>query len=453
MYLPPISDAVHAHPRSMINGPIGPLVHTRFILDSSGVAGVLGGEEAIASITLVHVFEGRKWLGWYNSPGSYVVGMRFGRLARSAVPAALLHGRGVRTDLATLFEYDGRKGPRFRAAHSGTVLDETGHLAALLMGECAEKEGAEIQCSRTTVTRPWTVTIVNLKNFDPKNSPSPKWSQPDAPFYASGPILTSLCTCAASGWYRDWYSFSMILLGILVSGISSNVIGSGNFVFTHPEPAPGSPPGDGMLSSEDGVVLLNGSEDAVSAVTRGRFSLTFEYKHASSIIRWCSVMLVVQAIAQLIVIPQSSLFGQLMFVTSLAASWAYNLWLGSFNKEEIHRKILMDKILGQPKFTKFILGTRTSMVVFVILVWNLNDPGEILNVLLPHRTSVWLTWKGVVIQRLKNRQELEFDSHDWEDPKFSESDRKLLETLFHDAEDAYRGFKVFADEIAQRPKA
>ena len=445
MYLPPISDAVRAHPRSMINGPIGPLVRTRFILDSSGVAGVLGGEEAIASIALVHVFEGRKWLGWYNSPGSYVIGMRFGRLARSAVPAALLHGRGVRTDLATLFEYDGRKGPRFRAAHSGTVLDETGHLAALLMGECAEMEGTEIEHNRTT--RPLTVTIADLRNFTPKESYSPKWTQRNAPLYASMPILTSLCTCAASGWYRDLYSFSMILLGILVSGISSNVIGSGHFTFTRPDPAPGSPPGDGVLSSEDGVVLLKGSEEAVSAVTRGRFSLTFEYKHASCRIRWCSVMLVVQAIAQLIAIPQSSLFGQLMFVTSLAASWAYNLWLGSFNKEEIHRKILMDNILGKPKFTKFILGTRTSMVVFVVLVWNLKDPGEILDFFLPHHTPVWMAWKKVVIERLKNGQELEFDSHDWEDPGlFVESDRELLKTLFYDAQDAYRGFKKHMDK-------
>ena len=445
MYLPSISDAVQAHPRSMINGPIAPLVHTRFILDSSGVAGVLGGEEAIASIALVHVFEGRKWLGWYNSPGSYVVGMRFGRLARSAVPAASLHGReGVRTDLATLFEYDGRKGPRFKAVHSGTVLDGTGHLSALLMSECAEQGSIEIKQSRTS--RSLTVTIADLSNFNPKECHSPKWSEPCAPLYASVPIFTSLCTCAASGWYRDWYSFSMIFLGILISGISSNVIGSGNFAFTHPEPAPSSPPGDGILSSDDGVVLLQGSEDAISAVTRGRFSLTFEYKHASFKIRLCSVMLVVQAIAQLIVIPQSSLFGQLMFVTSLAASWAYNLWLGSFNKEEIHRKILVDDILGRPTLTKFILGTRTSMAVFVVLVLKPKNPGEILDDFLPHGIPVWVTWRNAVVKRLENNQELKFSSDDWE--SFDESGRKLLETLFHDAEDAYRGFKEHANKIA-----
>ena len=315
MYLPSIvSDAVQAHRRSMINGPISPLVHTKFILDSSGVAGVLGGEEAIASITLVHVFEGRKLLGWYNSPGSYVVGMRFGRLARSAVPAASLDGRGgVRTDLATLFEYDGRKGPRFRAVHSGTVLDETGHLAALLQCECAELEGNRIEGHRKS--RPLTVTIADLRGFNlPEEPYSPKWSQPWAPFYASLPIATSLGSCAASGWYRDWYSFSMILFGIIVSGISSYVIGSGCFVFTHPEPAFASPPGDGILSWEDGAVLLQGTEGAVSAVTRGRFSLTFESEYASNRIKWCSVMLVLQTIAQLIVIPQSSLFGQLMGV-------------------------------------------------------------------------------------------------------------------------------------------
>ncbi|KAL4081328.1 hypothetical protein V8B97DRAFT_1921936 [Scleroderma yunnanense] len=446
MYLPPISEVFQAHPRSMIGGSIHPLARTNFILDSSGVAGVLGGEEAIASITLVHVFEGRKWLGWYNSPGSYVIGMRFGRLARSAVPASSLHGRGgVRTDLATLFEYDGRKGPRFRAVHSGTALDETGHLAALLMCECVELEGEKVKGRET---RPIGVTIADLSSFTEKETYSLKWSQPLAPLYASVPILISLLTCAASGWYRDWYSFSMILLGIIASGVSSHVIGSGNFTFTHPEPALGSPPGDGILSSEDGVVLLSGSESAINAVTRGRFSLTFESRHASRSIRWCSVFLVTQAIAQLIVIPQGSLFGQLMFVSSVAVSWAYNLWLGSFDKEKVHRDILMD-ILGKPKLTKFILGTRTSMVVFVLLVLHLRDPEEIMNVLLPHHTPVWLTWKTTIIDRLKHRRELEFGPHDWDDPAFSSSDRDLLRTLFKDAEDAYRGFKSHYDN----PKA
>jgi hypothetical protein len=36
-----------------------------FNLDSSGVAGFFGGEEAISAMATVHLYRGRKWLGWY----------------------------------------------------------------------------------------------------------------------------------------------------------------------------------------------------------------------------------------------------------------------------------------------------------------------------------------------------------------------------------------------------
>ena len=82
MYIPLIarkmSDLLVSEPSSFTK--------THFVLDGSAVAGILGGEEAITSVTLVHVFEGWKWFGWYNSPGSYLMGKRFGLLAQSAVP-------------------------------------------------------------------------------------------------------------------------------------------------------------------------------------------------------------------------------------------------------------------------------------------------------------------------------------------------------------------------------
>lgn len=82
MYIPSLAGVV---PHSLVTDPFS-FTKTHFVLDGSAMAGVLGGEEAITFITLVHVFDGLKWFGWYNSPGSYPMGKLFGLLSQSAIP-------------------------------------------------------------------------------------------------------------------------------------------------------------------------------------------------------------------------------------------------------------------------------------------------------------------------------------------------------------------------------
>ncbi|KAI6152510.1 hypothetical protein BKA82DRAFT_4111793 [Pisolithus tinctorius] len=367
--------------RALDAGPT-PLRHVDFILNSAAVAGLLGGEEALTSMAAVHVFGGKTWLGWYNSL--------------------------VQADLATLFEYNGWKGPKFIAVHSGTIMQDTGHIAALLMKECAELGAAAVAGGRKTQS--FGVTIARLPD-PPEPNVKVQSPRPYVVFFASIPILVSVSTCALSAAYRDWYGFAIILFGIIANGFASTVIGFGKFQFTHPEPAPGSPPGDGILGCDEGIVLLKGAEGAVNAVTRGRFFLLFESKDASRNLRICSILLITQSLVMLILISQSSFFGQLMFVISLATSWGYNLWLWTFDKEKIQREILR-KVLGEPVLTKFVLKTRTSMLVFVALALNLTDVKEITKVFLVPDTSI-------VIERLKNQRNLEFKDADWKCDGFS----------------------------------
>ncbi|KAI6042790.1 hypothetical protein EDC04DRAFT_2563606 [Pisolithus marmoratus] len=414
-----------------------PLGGADFRLDTSGVAGVFGGEEAVSAMATVHVYEHRKLLGWYNSPGSYVIAKRYGRLARSKFFDGLFPG--VHTDPATLFELDGWPGPKFRAAHSGTIIDETSHMAALLMKECADQPSVEVQGRKT---RPIGVTIAELHHIPPHEE-CPSQFSTLAPLYACVPILVSLVTCIMCLLVSDWYSFSMILLGIVVSGISCFVIGSGTFLFTRPEPAEGSPRGDGILSSDKGIVILMGEEAAVNSITRGRFSLRFDSEPHYENIGWCSVLLMIQFIAQLLLIPQGTLFGQMMFVTSLAVSWGYNLWLSAFDKERIQRNILMKNVLREPRLTKYVLGTRTSMVVFVLLILQPEEPDKIMNSLLPNDTKAWRKWKDAVISRIQSAKGFDFDQADWDDDNFTDGDGQLLRTLFQDARDAYDGFTKY----------
>ncbi|KIO00418.1 hypothetical protein M404DRAFT_1003854 [Pisolithus tinctorius Marx 270] len=416
-----------------------PLGKSRFSLDASGVAGVFGGEEAVSAMATVHVYEHRKWLGWYNSPGSYGIAQRYGKLAKSKFFNGLFPG--VHADPATLFEFDGWVGPKFRAAHSGTVFDKTPHLAALMMKECAEMPSSLKVKGRES--RTVGVTIAELRHI-PEPEESPRRSRAFAPIYASVPILVSFITCVMCLLVSDWYSFSMILLGIIVSGVSCLVIGSGKFLFKHPKPAKGSPQGDGILCSDEDIIVLRGEEAAVNSITRGKFSLQFDRDPRYQYIGWCSVLLMIQFIAQLLLIPQGTLFGQMMFVASLAVSWAYNLWLSSIDKEKIQREILM-KILGGPELIKYDLPTWTSMVVFVLLILQAKEPEKVMDFLLPNDTEPWKKWKDAVIDRLKSAKELNFNKADWDDKNFNDVDKELLETLFQDARDAYKGFKMYCE--------
>lgn len=435
MYIPDMSSILNR--RSMV-APALSLDKSKFTLDTSGVAGVFGGDEAVSAMATVHVYENRRWLGWYNSPGSYQIAKRYGLLAKSRFFDGFFPG--VHTDPATLFELDGWKGPKFRAAHSGTIIEETGHLAALFMKECASQEGKIVEGRKT---RSVGVTIAEL-NRVPASQMYPKRINAYSPVFASIPISVSVGTCVTCGIFEDWYSFSLILLGILTSGISCLVIGSGKLVFTHPNPAKGSPPGDGILSSDNEIVLLKGAEGAVNSVTRGRFSLTFPSEPQYQNIGWCSVILTIQFIAQLLLVPQGTLFGQIMFVSSLAVSWVYNSWLSSLDKEKIQRDILLNSVLEKPVLTKCVLGTHTTMVVFTLLVLQPEEPNKILDELLPNDTKVWRRWKETIVRRLVNREKLEFVDTDWELNGFSQQERSLLETLYGDTQAAYGGYVQYA---------
>jgi len=412
-----------------------------FSLNTSAVIGVFGGDEAVATMATVHVYERRKWLGWYNSPGAYTIAKRYGLLTKSRMFTGFFPG--VHTDPATLFELDGWKGPRFRAAHSGSVFDETGHLASLFLKECSELRGVPVEGRKT---QPIDVTIAELHHV-PERKMNPERLQMDTPILACIPISISIGMSVFCAVIGDRYSSSMILLGVVASGISCWVIGSGEFVFDHPEEAAGSPPGDGVLESDKEVVILRGEEGAVNCITRGRFSLIFDSEPKYRNIGWCSVLLMFQFIAQLLLVPQGSLFGQLMFVSSLAVSWVYNLWLSCLNKEKIQREILIKSVLRRPKLTKFTLGTRTSMAIFVLLVLKPEEPELILDDLLYNDNQVWSWFKATITSRLYKKEELRFGPADWGVATMSERDQKLLETLYGDAQSAYDGYLKLCNTV------
>ena len=411
----------------------------RFSLDLAGVSSLLGGEEALSAMTAVHVYGKRRWLGWFNNPGSFQMAKRLNAFAKSASFKPV--SKGTEIDPTALIGLDSFKGPKFRAAHSGTVIQETSYLASLFVKGCAalEPEGKVVPGRRT---QPVAVTVADLGSA-PAPEIHPARSNVSTLLLAYIPILTSFGACALCAVGEDWYASSLILVGIIAGGASGLVVGSADFVFTHPEPAKGSPAGDGVLGTDNDIILLRGTESAVNSITRGKFTLRFSSEGQSNL-EWCSFLFFIQSLTQLFLIPQASLFGQIIFLTSIAVSALYNAWLSSLDKETIHRKMLFGRVLENPTIAKYTLGTRTAAVVFILLVLKPSDPAGLLNELLPNDTKVWTQWKATILNALRQPSDQSFQVGNLVDLNgFMEQERNLLGLLHEDARAAYNGYKGY----------
>ncbi|KAL1940738.1 hypothetical protein VTO73DRAFT_7779 [Trametes versicolor] len=419
---------------------------TQFDLDISGVAGFFGGDVSVSAMATVHIYEGRKWLGWYNQPGSYEIAKRYGQLSRSRFWDALYPGDNV--DPAVLFEYDGGDGPKFTATQSGTVLQKTCHVANLFAHKCKNlspilpPKGVEKR-----VTTPGFVTIAKLDHI-PETNNITRRKGVFTSILATIPIITSLGACAGCAFIRDWYCFAIILFGVISSGLSCFVIGLGTLRFKHPAEARGAPPGDGVLESDGSeLVIVKGPEGAINAITRGRFSLDYPSKPKYHSIGVCSMLLTLQFIVQLLLIPQSSLHGQLFFLATLACAWAYNSYLASFDRAGIQCAILSDQVLGlkEGQLKRYQLGTRTSMVTFALLLLapaREDALTRVLNDLLPNDTEVWRVWKSEVLARIavhfplegpESDREFSFGFPEKTPPPDSDCPDDLLQTIYNDA--------------------
>ncbi|TFK33080.1 hypothetical protein BDQ12DRAFT_658440 [Crucibulum laeve] len=418
--------------------PQAPLQSAAFTLDTSGVAGFFGGDEAVSAMATVHIFEGRKWLGWYNSPGSYTIAKKFGQLAQSRFWDGLFPG--VAVDPNTLFEFEVEKGPEFTGSHSGTKLKETGQVAYLLMKECESVKTIEVKGRET---RPVYVTIVQLHHVPPKEM-NPQQQRRWTSALAAIPILSSVGGCVACGIFEDWYCFAMILLGIISSGLSCLAIGAGVLKFKHPEAAVNSPLGDGFLNGGNEIVVLLGKEGAVNSITRGQFSLQYSNEPAYHTIGLASMLLTVQFLLQLLLVPQGTLFGQILFLGTLAVSWWYSCYLSSLERERIQAELLVQDVMKLKKseaFKRYRLQTRTAMVVFLLLVLKPLDRRALLDELLPNNTNTWNIWKSKVLSKIDNKEELKFQTSDREG--VTQAEDGLLKDLFWDAEAAYAGYCTY----------
>ena len=156
----------------------------------------------------------------------------------------------------------------------------------------------------------------------------------------------------------------------------------------------------------------------------------------------CALLLMGHFLVQLLLIPLGTLFGQLMLIATVVASWMYNTYLSSIDHDDIQTRILFKALeLEETKnIHTYQLRTFTATVAFTAFVLDsanrLNDPIVFLNAMLPNDTVVWRSWKKKMGEKLQAGEGIEFSAEDLDEVKRDE-DKELLQIFFQDARDAW----------------
>jgi len=426
-------------------------ISSRFNLDTAGVAGFFGGDETLSAMATVHLYRGRRWLGWYNSPGSYTVAKKYGQMANSRFWDGLFPGPNP--DPAEAFGLDGKPGPRYVASLSGTDM-ATGHLAYLLIQKSKKLRGEKVGNS-ITETLPAAVTVVHVGDVTYEDQVG-MMSAYHA-LLATIPITISFATCFTCAVVQDWFAFGLILLGIISSGISCFVIGTARIhLRSQANVTKGVPPGDGLLLTPRHVVIVKGAEKDVNAITKGAFFLDMRGEPEYRNIGLCSLLLLAQFILQLLFIPQASLFGQAMFLSSLAASWIYNSFLSSLENENIQGDMLCKALrVDENSMKKYDMPSRRSQAVFACATLGDGietnedfDAEHMLSLFVPNKTRVWCRWRAKVARGLKSIDtNKSFLATEKDREGLDEEEFQLLDTLLNDAQLAYKTYLGRASEV------
>lgn len=396
---------------------------------SSALLGFVGGEKNLAALEATYVNGRRPVPSAFNAPGSYLTAAGFAGLAKSRVWDGPRAGVSVEPNALTS-NSTSSDGPKFTAVFSGSALPTTGSIAKALT-DYSRKLHTTVLEGRVTTSS--AVTIVELPDApESEVHPATRISVP-----VILPVLASGAAAAICGVVGDWTTFAMIVIGMASNGFASYTLQAGDLTFTRPVTTPGAPAGDGYLESGNEIVVLKGSEAAVSSVTRGRFTL----RYGSDV--WlqtkfslCSSLLTLQCIAQLLIIPQGTYAGQVLFLATMIISWLYNCYVAR-QEAAAWEKLVLEDLLKAPTMKRYSFGTRTQAAVFLMQVLKPANFEEQLSLLIPNNTPIWKTWRQTVARELQHSKP-DFDSGAEYDisGSFTADEKKLLATLFSDAQSA-----------------
>ncbi len=431
-----------------------PIIHSSlsdssFKLDSSGIAGFFGGDSAWKAVAMTCILKQRvggliMLLGYYNSPGAYEVVKRCAPLAKSTFWGSLFSSDD--RDPAEILGLEAKRGPTFLSASGKTI--RTGHPAYLIARDAQRRWAASASSQHTDSY----VTIVEAPSQPPVTPTDASASRLNVIIliWILGGYYASFAMCIVCGLARDWWCFASILTGIFAGGVIRVPLmeTQARMEVTSPECGPNPPKGterkeEGLLLHERGVILLRQCKHAelrLVDLARGRFRLELSADDRK-VFKYGLCALVIQFLTQLVLIPQGTLFGQLMFVSSLGLSAVYNVYL-AMQQDDLQTDYLLDLCgLDESSFKQTTMRSKAGMAVFACLALRhqpLYAPRKLLDELVTTNGAVWSSWKELVARKLENDEPMEFSQEGESVEGLDEAEKASLAELLKDAEDAYR---------------
>ena len=460
-----------------------PLTDSSFKLDFSGIAGFFGGDSAWKALATTYILRPGTpptvFLGYYNSPGAYEVVRRCAPIANSRFWDSIFPGD--KQDAAEILGLEGKQGPPFLRSSGRTI--STGHPAYLIAQEAQRR----LQAAATPSPdrgRQYSVTVVNLvsKLSSPSRNPmlqAVRQQISHEQFLRDSsdmvrlmllwgiPAYGCLTTCIICALVRDWWCFASILVGIFAGALIRLALCNGTLKIAsmppahdpnleaeetefqekenHPSPHQrrtdlSTEPAGGVLLYDQAVIVLRGNRDALFDLTRGRFCIEFEPDARDNFMIGLSA-LVIQFLTQILLIPQGTLFGQLMFVTSLGVSAIYNIIL-AMRQDALQTQYLFNLCgLDKSPFKANTMSSKAGQAVFACLALrHLPEyaPRALLDRLIPEQGGAWRRWKCLVARKLESRElKVEFSEEEKRGPGLNETEQSDLSQWLGDAEDAY----------------
>ncbi|KAI8582643.1 hypothetical protein K450DRAFT_226287 [Umbelopsis ramanniana AG] len=367
-----------------------------FTLDLSGVAAIVGGDEAVAA-TIAAYTTGNSWfVGGYPTPGAYVVAKFFGRT---------LHGSwwngvfpGDRTDLATAFRLHGPSKFHYYGIKSGSQLPPFSNIPDCLINE---KLLQKIKDNEELVAKGQPSNI-DLKEFKGRIHNITKkgergtdclmyiftaengWQNGDEVNVTPNRIhmIVGLCAsllnagiCVVLALMNDWFAFSIIILGMLVNFLFMGTVSSCKItVKKHNIKEPKTiPPGHGIFSHKDNNVIMAifGDEISVNSITKTRLEVGPKRKSSNFKLGICCITMYMLFLAQLIIPAQASLMGQIFFLASLLIGWFSNAYYSSLDATKAQRQIVKENCGA--KAVAVLRGNRTSVFLTLAILARMED--------------------------------------------------------------------------------
>ncbi|GAB5593432.1 hypothetical protein Unana1_08332 [Umbelopsis nana] len=395
-----------------------------FNLDLSGVAAIVGGEEAVAATVAAFTTGNTWWIAPYTPPGAYVVAKYFGQTIQGNVWKGIFPGE--RKDLAEALNLHRTSKYLYYGLESGTerlrpssnvpdcLVDEdlvdklkgkhehasthsitgsksqgftTGPIYDLLYKSRDLKQSHEdmvvkkvLQVSRESRGKDNLIYIFQANDngwkFDERNKDKEVTIEPNRKHRAIGTLafLANVAILIFLGLVNDWYAFGIIAGSMVCNFCFMGSVGSCKItVAKHGVKSKYLPPGHGILSheTENAFIAVFGTEDAVNNVTKTKLKVAPRHSFSTRLIGTCCILMQLLFLAQLIITPQATFAGQISFLGALLIGWLANAYYSSLDSTRAQRQIVR-KHCGAELVT-ILRGNRTANLVTLAFLTGMKE--------------------------------------------------------------------------------